>query len=119
MAKEKIKISKNEVDKNPPLYVNYGDPRAATIDPNELSYADAVKRRQFLFSQMPGTTEPEEPEEPEDPSISKYIPQLSDIFIESEEFDYTTTPVTVRLKLKIFDRTDAVIKGIRVQVPPQ
>jgi hypothetical protein len=116
MATENKKISKNEVDKNPPLFATYGDPRTSTIDPTELRYSNSVGRAAFSFSGLGGDIDGGDDGEDED-SISKYLPQLSDISIVSEEFDYTTVPATIKLKLKIVDRTDAVIKGIRGRVP--
>ena len=118
MAKEKIKISKNQVDKNPPLFANPADPRSLTIDPSELKYSNLISREMFAFGQMPGASLIEDPEDPERPGIEKYIPQLGDISIVSEEFDYTTTPVTIKLKLKIVDSTGATVKGIRGRIPP-
>ena len=117
MATNNKKISKNEVDKNPPLFATYGDPRTSTIDPTELRYSNSVGRAAFLFSGLPGESDGDDGDGDDDTSISKYIPQLSDISIVSEEFDYSTVPATIKLKLKIVDRTDSVIKGIRGRVP--
>jgi hypothetical protein len=116
MATENKKISKNEVDKNPPLFATYGDPRTSTIDPTELRYSNSVGRAAFAFRGL-GDFEGGDDGGDEDGSISKYLPQLSDISIVSEEFDYSTVPATIKLKLKIVDRTDAVIKGIRGRIP--
>jgi hypothetical protein len=117
MATDKKKISKNEVDKNPPLFATYGDPRTSTIDPTELRYSNSLGRAAFSFNGLPGGSDGGDDGGEEDPSISKYLPQLSDISIVSEEFDYSTVPATIKLKLKIIDRTDSVIKGIRGRIP--
>lgn len=117
MTKAKVKISSNEVDSNSPLYANPGDPKSATIDPRELRYAGLVSKPRFSFGDLAGSdVGGDDPEEPEDP-ISKYIPKLSDISIVSETFDYSTTPVTIKLKLKIIDSTGAVVTGIKARVP--
>ncbi|MGA1047699.1 MAG: hypothetical protein ACO3UU_06790 [Minisyncoccia bacterium] len=117
MAKDKVKISSNEVDRSAPLYANPGDPKSETIDPRELRYSGLVSKPKFSFGNLVGSGEDErEPEEPEDP-ISKYIPKLSDITIVSETFDYSTTPVTIKLKLKITDSTGQVVTGIKARVP--
>ena len=117
MATDNKKISKNEVDKNPPLFATYGDPRTSTIDPTELRYSNSVGRAAFAFGGLGGDFDGSDDGGDDDDSISKYIPQLSDISIVSEEFDYSTVPATIKLKLKIVDRTDAVIKGIRGRIP--
>ena len=116
MAKDKVKISKNEVDSNPPLFAAFGDPRTETIDPRELRYSNLVSKAAFAFGV--GQEEFNDPGDPEEPSLSKLLPQLSDISIVSEEFDYSTTPATIKLKLKITDSTGEIVKGIRGRVPP-
>lgn len=116
MAKDKVKISKNEVDSNPPLYAAFGDPRTQSIDPREIRYSNLVGKAAFSFAYAP--EEFYDPEDPEEPKLSKLLPQLSDISIVSEEFDYSTTPATIKLKLKITDSTDEIVKGIRGRIPP-
>lgn len=116
MAKSKVKISKNEVDSNPPLVGAFGDPRTFTIDPRELKYSNVVGKAAFAFQGF--TAEYDEPDDPDTPSLSKLLPQLSDISIVSETFDYSTTPATIKLKLKILDSTGEVVKGIRGRIPP-
>lgn len=117
MAKDKIKISRNEVDRSPSLYANPADPRSYTIDPAELRYGSIVIRPQFSFGGIVGGNGGEDDPGDGDTNISKYLPQLGDISIVSEELDYSTSPVTIKLKLKIIDRTGAVITGIKGRVP--
>lgn len=118
MAKDKVKISNNQVDLNAPLFANPGDPISQTIDPRELRYLGNAVKKGFLFAGTPGSGDGgDDPGDPGPDPRSKYLPQLSDISIVSETFDTTTTPVTIKLKLKIKDSTGEVIKGIRVRVP--
>lgn len=117
MAKDKIKISRNEVDKNPPLFANPADPKTFTIDPSELRYSNLISKNPFAFSGMPGGSDDGDDSGDGDTNISRYLPQIGDISIISEELDYSTSPATIKLKLKVVDRTGAVVKGIKGRVP--
>lgn len=116
----KRKISSNEVDDAAPMVGVTGDPIALTIDPNKIRWGNSIITSGSLFGRTPGLFfgGDDGGSNPGDPgSISKYLPQLSDISIVSETVDYSTMPPTIKLKLKIVNRTGSAISGIRAKVP--
>lgn len=119
MAKKKI--SKNQIDKNPPLYGIPGDSKILEIDPAEIRIAGYNIKSSLSLGFNPGQFDDGYDDNGSiftDPTLANLLPKIEDISIYSEEIDYSTTPATVKLTLKIKNSTGYSIKGIKGRRPP-
>lgn len=116
------KKSSNQIDQAPYLFGVSSDPKALTIDPSAIRLVTGSIKSvsatigsgtsQFFSSEFSVEGE-EEPEE----SIANLLPKLEDISIKSMVLDYTTTPVSVKLILRVKNSTGYTVKGISGRVP--
>lgn len=121
MAKENIsnkKTSKNQIDKNPYMFGVSNDPKLGEIDPLEIRVGRGYINSEFVLNGIPGQRLPGDDDGGTDPSIAALLPQLGDISVFKEEYDYSVTPARVKLTLRIFNRTTFPVVGIKGRVPP-
>lgn len=123
MTQVNKKISSNQVDQTAYLFGIDSDPKALAIDPATIRLVGGSLQG-FISGLASGTSQyfstsftSSEGEEIVDEGLANLLPKLEDISIKSMVLDYSTTPVSVKLILRIKNSTGYPVKGISGRVP--
>lgn len=122
MAAINNKKSSSQIDQVSYLFGVNTDPKALAIDPSAIRLVSGAIQGiqtgidsgtlQYFSSGFTVAGE-----EVVDETIANLIPKLEDISIKSMSLDYTTTPVSVKLVLRIKNSTGYPVAGIAGRVP--
>jgi hypothetical protein len=111
-----------------PVFVKQGADVLADLDERDVKIVGADTKKTFLTSlggytnytsgNTAGTVSGEQTTitDPDFQALSLLTPQLGDITIVSQTINYSTTPPTVDVVIKVKNSTNAVVKGINARV---